>query len=266
MKKVKKRFSTVIIMFAIVLIIFLLPLTGAPRIIQNIINLVVIGFGIYYIIKSNITNNIKEHIKDNTVKGYHLVFKLINNMDISFATTVEEFNKIKKWYESENKESYSIKRDNKYINLNRVNIIEFSYSTITNKKEMLSPIMYILTTPTPRIIDVFSYFKVMLLTPIILAAYIIYQRYMLNVEIKNILSNTIMLNQILRASFIAISAIFIFHYIAFFMFKMLSVLNEEKDLIYELKNQTKNKVYTYASFNFIIIILLSCGLRSFKLI
>ncbi|WP_242867310.1 hypothetical protein [Clostridium sporogenes] len=266
MKKVKKKFSTVIIMFAIVLIIFLLPLTGAPRIIQNIINLVVIGFGIYYIIKSNITNNIKEHIKDNTVKGYHLVFKLINNMDISFATTVEEFNKIKKWYESENKESYSIKRDNKYINLNRVNIIEFSYSTITNKKEMLSPIMYILTTPTPRIIDVFSYFKVMLLTPIILAAYIIHQRYMLNVEIKNILSNTIMLNQILRASFIAISAIFIFHYIAFFMFKMLGVLNEEKDLIYELKNQTKNKVYTYASFNFVIIILLSCGLRSFKLI
>ncbi len=101
--------------------------------------------------------------------------------------------------------------------------------------------MYILTTPTPRIIDVFSYFKVMLLTPIILAAYIIYQRYMLNVEIKNILSNTIMLNQILRASFIAISAIFIFHYIAFFMFKMLGVLNEEKDLIYELKNQTKIK-------------------------
>ncbi|NFR57607.1 hypothetical protein AL714_16235 [Clostridium botulinum] len=219
----------------------------------------------YYIIKSNITNNIKKHIKDNTVKGYHLVFKLINNMDISFSTTVEEFKKIKEWYESENKESYSIKQDNKYINLNKVNIVEFSYSTITNKEEMLNPIMYILTTPAPRIIDVFNYFKVMLLTPIILAAYIIYQRYMLNVEIKNILSNTIMLNQILRASFIVISAMFIFYYIAFFMFKMLG-LNEDKDLIYKLKNQTKNKVYTYASFNFVIIILLSCVLRSFKLI
>ncbi len=130
----KKKFSTVIIMFAIALIILLLPLTGAPRIIQNIINLVVIGFDIYYIIKSNITNNIKKHIKDNTVKGYHLVFKLINNMDISFSTTVEEFKKIKEWYESENKESYSIKQDNRYVNLNKVNIVEFSYSTITNKK------------------------------------------------------------------------------------------------------------------------------------
>lgn len=212
-----------------------------------------------------ITHNIKKHIKDNTVKGYHLVFKLINNMDISFSTTVEEFNKIKEWYESENKESYSIKQDNRYVNLNKINIVEFSYSTITNKKEMLNPIMYILTTPTPRIIDVFSYFKAMLLTPIILAAYIIYQRYMLNVEIKNILSNTIMINQILRSSFMVISVIFILHYIAFFMFKMLG-LNEDKDLIYKLKNQIKNKVYTYASFNFGIIILLSCVLRSFKLI
>lgn len=262
----KKKFSTMIIISAITLMIFLLPLTGAPRIIQNVINLVVIGLDIYYIIKSNITNNIKEHIKDNTVKGYHLVFKLINNIDISFSTTVGEFNKIREWYESENKESYSIKQDNKYVNLNKVNIIEFSYSTITNKKEILNPIMYILITPAPRIIDVFSYFKVMLLTPIILAAYIIYQRYMLNVEIKNILSNTVMLDQILRASFIVISAIFIFYYIAFFMFKMLGFLNEDKDFIYELKDQTKNKVYTYASFNFIIIILLSCGLRSFELI
>ncbi|AJD29101.1 MULTISPECIES: hypothetical protein [Clostridium] len=261
----KKKFSTVIIMFAIALIILLLPLTGAPRIIQNIINLVVIGFDIYYIIKSNITNNIKKHIKDNTVKGYHLVFKLINNMDISFSTTVEEFKKIKEWYESENKESYSIKQDNRYVNLNKVNIVEFSYSTITNKKEILNPIMYILTTPISRIIDAFSYFKVMLLTPIILAAYIIYERYMLNIDMKNILSNTIMINQILRSSFMVISVIFILHYIAFFMFKMLG-LNEDKDLIYKLKNQTKNKVYTYASFNFVIVILLSCVLRSFKLI
>ncbi|APU87054.1 putative membrane protein (plasmid) [Clostridium botulinum] len=75
-----------------------------------------------------------------------------------------------------------------------------------------------------------------------------------------------MLDQILRASFIVISAIFIFYYIAFFMFKMLGFLNEDKDFIYELKNQTKNKAYTYASFNFVIIILLSCGLRSFELI
>ncbi len=55
-------------------------------------------------------------------------------MDISFSTTVEEFNKIKEWYESENKESYSIKQDNRYVSLNKVNIVEFSYSTITNKK------------------------------------------------------------------------------------------------------------------------------------
>ncbi|HID0859464.1 TPA: hypothetical protein ACXDBN_003928, partial [Clostridium botulinum] len=113
-----------------------------------------------------ITNNIKEHIKDNTVKGYHLVFKLINNMDISFSTTVEEFNKIKEWYESENKESYSIKQDNRYVSLNKVNIVEFSYSTITNKKEMLNPIMYILTTPAPRIIDIFNYCKGIVLIPI----------------------------------------------------------------------------------------------------
>ncbi|NFL27540.1 hypothetical protein FDC22_09380 [Clostridium botulinum] len=215
-----------------------------------------------------ITNNIKEHIKDNTVKGYHLVFKLINNMDISFSTTVEEFNKIKEWYESENKESYSIKQDNRYVSLNKVNIVEFSYSTITNKKEMLNPIMYILTTPAPRIIDIFNYCKGIVLIPIIsLVAYIIYERYMLNVEIKNILSNTIMINQILRSSFMVISVIFILHYIAFFLFKMLGLnLNEDKDLIYKLKNQTKNKVYTYASFNFVIIILLSCVLRSFRLI
>ncbi len=63
---------------------------------------------------------------------------------------------------SENKESYSIKQDNRYVNLNKVNIVEFSYSTITNKKEILNPIMYILTTPISRIIDAFSYFKVML--------------------------------------------------------------------------------------------------------
>ncbi len=64
-----------------------------------------------------------------------------------------------------------------------------------------------------------------------------------------------------------ISVIFILHYIAFFLFKMLGLnLNEDKDLIYKLKNQTKNKVYTYASFNFVIIILLSCVLRSFRLI
>ncbi|NFP57328.1 hypothetical protein FDG35_05085 [Clostridium botulinum] len=215
-----------------------------------------------------ITNNIKEHIKDNTVKGYHLVFKLINNMDISFSTTVEEFNKIKEWYESENKETYSIKQDNRYVSLNKVNIVEFSYSTITNKKEMLNPIMYILTTPAPRIIDIFNYCKGIVLIPIIsLVAYIIYERYMLNVEIKNILSNTIMINQILRSSFMVISVIFILHYIAFFLFKMLGLnLNEDKDLIYKLKNQTKNKVYTYASFNFVIIILLSCVLRSFRLI
>ncbi|NFE18615.1 hypothetical protein [Clostridium botulinum] len=215
-----------------------------------------------------ITNNIKEHIKDNTVKGYHLVFKLINNMDISFSTTVEEFNKIKEWYESENKESYSIKQVNRYVSLNKVNIVEFSYSTITNKKEMLNPIMYILTTPAPRIIDIFNYCKGIVLIPIIsLVVYIIYERYMLNVEIKNILSNTIMINQILRSSFMVISVIFILHYIAFFLFKMLGLnLNEDKDLIYKLKNQTKNKVYTYASFNFVIIILLSCVLRSFRLI
>lgn len=190
-----------------------------------------------------ITNNIKEHIKDNTVKGYHLVFKLINNMDISFSTTVEEFNKIKEWYESENKESYSIKQDNRYVSLNKVNIVEFSYSTITNKKEMLNPIMYILTTPAPRIIDIFNYCKGIVLIPIIsLVAYIIYERYMLNVEIKNILSNTIMINQILRSSFMVISVIFILHYIAFFLFKMLGLnLNEDKDLIYKLKNQTKIK-------------------------
>ncbi|APH23099.1 hypothetical protein CF088_19195 [Clostridium botulinum] len=215
-----------------------------------------------------ITNNIKEHIKDNTVKGYHLVFKLINNMDISFSTTVEEFNKIKEWYESENKESYSIKQDNRYVSLNKVNIVEFSYSTITNKKEMLNPIMYILTTPAPRISDIFNYCKGIVLIPIIsLVAYIIYERYMLNIDMKNILSNTIMINQILRSSFMVISVIFILHYIAFFLFKMLDLnLNEDKDLIYKLKNQTKNKVYTYASFNFVIIILLSCGLRSFELI
>ncbi len=100
--------------------------------------------------------------------------------------------------------------------------------------------MYILTTPISRIIDAFSYFKVMLLTPIILAAYIIYERYMLNIDMKNILSNTIMINQILRSSFMVISVIFILHYIAFFMFKMLG-LNEDKDLIYKLKNQTKIK-------------------------
>ncbi len=88
---------------------------------------------------------------------------------------------------------------------------------------------------------------------------------MLNIDMKNILSNTIMINQILRSSFMVISVIFILHYIAFFMFKMLG-LNEDKDLIYKLKNQTKNKVYTYASFNFVIVILLSCVLRSFKLI
>ncbi|HID0854110.1 TPA: hypothetical protein ACXDA3_002375, partial [Clostridium botulinum] len=181
---------------------------------------------------------------------------------------VEEFNKIKEWYESENKESYSIKQDNRYVSLNKVNIVEFSYSTITNKKEMLNPIMYILTTPAPRIIDIFNYCKGIVLIPIIsLVAYIIYERYMLNVEIKNILSNTIMINQILRSSFMVISVIFILHYIAFFLFKMLGLnLNEDKDLIYKLKNQTKNKVYTYASFNFVIIILLSCVLRSFRLI
>lgn len=50
---------------------------------------------------------------------------------------------------------------------------------------MLNPIMYILTTPAPRIIDIFNYCKGIVLIPIIsLVAYIIYERYMLNVEIK----------------------------------------------------------------------------------
>lgn len=219
----------------------------------------------------NIYTLARELIKDDTIKGYHLIFKLVNNNDISFSTTIEEFNKIKKWYENSNETSYSIKNicsspttttSGKYVNLNKVNIVEFSYSSITNKKNILNPIIYILTYPAPRIIDVFSYVKGLFLAPIMLVSYIIYEKYILNLDIKSILSNTSMLNHILNTAINFITIMFVFYYIVFFMLKLLGMSNQDKDYIYEVKNQTRSKVYNYASFNFVIIGCLSYALLS----
>lgn len=219
----------------------------------------------------NIYTLARELIKDDTIKGYHLIFKLVNNNDISFSTTIEEFNKIKKWYENSNETSYSIKNicsspttttSGKYVNLNKVNIVEFSYSSITNKKNILNPIIYILTYPAPRIIDVFSYVKGLFLAPIMLVSYIIYEKYILNLDIKSILSNTSMLNHILNTAINFITIMFVFYYIVFFMLKLLGMSNQDKDYIYEVKNQTRSKVYNYASLNFVIIGCLSYALLS----
>ncbi len=220
-------------------------------------------------------NNIKEYINDDTIKGYHLIFKLVNNNDISFSTTIEEFNKIKEWYENSNEMSYSIKNIcsspitiycGKYVNLNKVNIVEFSYSSITNKKNILNPIIYILTYPAPRIFDVFSYVKNLFLAPIILVSYIIYETNILNSDIKSILSNTSMLNNILNTAISFITIIFVFYYIVFFILKVLGMSSQDKDYIYELKNQTRSKVYNYASFNFVIIGCLSYALLSVNIL
>ena len=74
----------------------------------------------------NIRNLTENYLKDNTANEYHITLKLINNNDIAFSTTKEEFEKIKEWYEKKDQNSYLIKQGNKYNNLNKINIIEFS--------------------------------------------------------------------------------------------------------------------------------------------
>lgn len=213
-------------------------------------------------------SNIKGYIKDDTIEGYNLIFKLVNNDEISVTTTIEEFNKIITWYENDEATSYSIKDtcclpnakvSGKYVNLNKVNIVEFSYTTITNKSNILNPIMYLLTYPVPRGINVFRYAKGLFLIPLIL---IVYEKYFLNLEIKNILSNETMINYIFNTTINFVTTMFVLCYIILFMQKLLGVLCKDNHYEYEVKSQMKNKFYTYASFNFVVIGYLAYALKS----
>lgn len=220
-------------------------------------------------------NNVKEYIKDDTIKKYHLIFNLINNNDISFLTTTKEFNKIKEWYESSTEPSYLITStcstpttiiSGKYVNLNKENIVNFSYSGITNKDKIINPIKYLLTYPVPKIINVYNYFRSIILFSIILVLYKIYEKNILSLDIKSIFSNKLMLDSILNTSIKFITILFVLYYVGFFIFKLLEMIGKDKDYIYEFKNQKRSKIYNYASSNFIIISCLSFSLLSINIL
>lgn len=204
-------------------------------------------------IKKHGLNNCKEYFKDNTPKEYLLIFKLINNDEISMSTNVDEFEKIKKWYENDSSIYYSLKQDTTYINLSKANIVQFSYSAITNTEVTFNPALYLLTIPVPRTLSMFNYVKALFLIPVVMLTYILYEEFVAGTSVKSILSNTSMINQIMNSGFYVVTIIFALLYVAFFMLKLLKVSSQPKSYFYEVKKQLKNKIYTYAIFNFVVI-------------
>lgn len=212
----------------------------------------------YFCEKKNIIN-FKEYITDDSVIGYHLIFNLINNSEISHIATVEGFYNIKKWFESSDESNYLINepKDNKFITLNKANIVEFSYSTITKRKTLLNPLLYLFTIPAPNKLDVFNYVRGIFATLII---FTLSQMYMLKIDVSTVLYDKDMIINLFSSSISFITMIFIGYYIIFFTLKILSKPIQVNDYIHKVTFQSRNKIYNYASFNFALICLLGIGI------
>lgn len=207
----------------------------------------------------NIRNLTENYLKDNTANEYHITLKLINNNDIAFSTTKEEFEKIKEWYEKKDQNSYLIKQGNKYNNLNKINIIEFSYIPITKKRNVCTQIMYILTAPVPKAFSMLSYIKTLFLIPIILLLYMVSKKIIFNADI-NILTDKLLINQTINSIVYAVTFLFFLYYILLFTTKLLDISNKSKDYFYEVEIQRMNNLYSYGTINFFVISFISYSL------
>lgn len=212
-------------------------------------------------------NNIKSFLKDNSTKQYHLIFNLINNNDISYICNIEEFNKIKEWYENEDSTNYLIQDINiptskgKYINLNKKNIVEFSYSSITNREKRLNPIIYILTCTTPKMLNIISYIKCNFILFIVFTLFSTYSKYNFSINIGNILSDTTLILNAFNRTISLVTYIFLIYYIFFFILKIFELYRlDSSEYIYKVKKQVEGRHYHYASINFAFIILFRISL------
>lgn len=210
--------------------------------------------GTFFIISAKLLFDNKEMLKDHTVNRYYITFKLINN-EVSYSAELEEFNKVKNWYESEATESYQLREKNRYINLSKVNIVEFSFEEITNLKTIFMPFIYYLTIPVPNVMNFYTYFKALLLGPILVGAYIFYERFMLNLDMTTIFNNTSMLNSILSSTIFIVNIVFFSLYLLFFVNKIfeMEILDNTKNYINKVTVQKGYRIYSYAVFNFLII-------------
>ncbi|UYZ38937.1 hypothetical protein OD350_29050 (plasmid) [Clostridium beijerinckii] len=199
--------------------------------------------------------NIKEYFKDSTIQGYSIIFKLINGSDVVLTTTIDNFNEMKEWYDSDRAESFQIIDKNRYINLNKVNIVEFSYSTITNIKNILTGIKYVFTNPVPKAFGMVNYIKCLFVTPVVLWILTTFEQYIHNREILNTFKDTQMITDIINASITLVTSLFIIYYIFFFILKLMDIFTGTKDCFYAIKIHEDDKFYNYGTFNFAIILL-----------
>lgn len=227
------------------------------------------------ICEKNGVTNIKEYLKINEIKSYTIVFKLINNQEINFSASVKNFNKIKNWYDNDECVSYPLENTitsskkgliwGECINLSKTNIVEFSYNAVTNKDELLSPILYILTYPANGILNFMSYIKFLIgSNVVVLFVYILYEKYIHDMAIKSILLNTSILNTIVQNTISLELAATIMWAVIAFINMLTRINNPHNDFVYEAKNQMKSKFYNYVSINFLAIVIISSMALSSK--
>lgn len=209
---------------------------------------------------------LKNYILDDTVHGYYLIFKLVNNIDIHFYSSMEEFNEIKKWYENSAQEHYSRNNistsEGKYVNLDKSNIIEFSYSSISNKRKFINSIKYIFTNQAPGYITALTYIKFIIFTSMIYSTFTIFNMSKLNYSFYYIISNPEIINSIIHKATLISTLVFIYFYAFYFLIKFIEVLKQDYSIYYKVQHQKSRKLTTYASVNLLIIFFLSFGLLS----
>lgn len=194
---------------------------------------------------------------------YCTVFKLTSGGEISVLLSKDKFQEVENWFTGKEEGNYLIKTNDGYINLNKINIIGFSYSKITAKERMLNPYLYVLTSPAPHTISLLSFFKALFLVPAALILYIIYERCIYDSSIKNILARTSALNGVIGAAINMITVVFMMLYVIFFIAKLMKASGEEKCYL-TVKSQLKSKVWNYAVFNFFMIIISRYALLAIK--
>ncbi|MDT8718223.1 hypothetical protein IAI10_16270 [Clostridium sp. 19966] len=208
----------------------------------------------------------KKYIQDNSIKGYNIIFKMVNGKEIDISTTVEGFEKIKNWFENDSEESYSSEVtcsskegiiSGKTILLNKVNIVEFSFETVTNRINILNFIKYIFTYPAPKLIDLTSFARSLFAIPTILIIYILYSRYALNISINSTLNNENAINYVFHVTMLAIAIVFIIAYLIFFLIKIFFWKSGNRNYFYKVESQRRYKIYDYAISNFLVIALFS---------